>query len=388
MRRVRLVAPAAALLVGLAAMSTAAAGAAVVLQDDRSPRPVASTPATLGRTPPSSPAPSAPPPPPTPAATARAPVVASLDRVVPPDLLVVSRHGIDRHTARRVDKLPGVAESVRAAAGRVRVGGEWVPVLGVDPSMFRAWTPLGSARSDALWQALAYDQLVLSFGAAKRTGLALGRTYSVAATARVPLRLGAEADLGLPHVGGLVTRHTADALGLTRGSALLVNAPSAGIEALTRRVRHAVGDHARVVPLRADTTVTRASVPHGSPTTYLQLYRQAATRCPGLSWTVLAAIGQVESGHGRNMGPSSAGAVGPMQFLPSTWSEYGVDGNGDGRTDVWDPLDAVPAAADYLCRFGAGRGGGSLSAAVFAYNHSDAYVREVLALADAYARAG
>jgi membrane-bound lytic murein transglycosylase B len=73
-----------------------------------------------------------------------------------------------------------------------------------------------------------------------------------------------------------------------------------------------------------------------------------------------------------------------MQFLPSTWQYSGVDGDGDGKADIMSAYDAVPAAALYLCRNGAGRGGQSLYNAIFSYNHADWYVREVLALAAEY----
>ena len=73
-----------------------------------------------------------------------------------------------------------------------------------------------------------------------------------------------------------------------------------------------------------------------------------------------------------------------MQFLPSTWAAYGVDGDGDGTTDIMSPYDAIPAAAGYLCRSGANRGPDGLYDAVFAYNHLDAYVQKVLATARAY----
>jgi cell wall-associated NlpC family hydrolase len=114
------------------------------------------------------------------------------------------------------------------------------------------------------------------------------------------------------------------------------------------------------------------------PATYLALYEAAAGRCPGLPWTVLAAVGTVESGNGQNTAVSSAGAVGPMQFEPATWARWGVDGDGDGVKDPRDPADAIPAAADYLCASGA-RGGRNIPAALFAYNHSGAYVQQVLA---------
>jgi cell wall-associated NlpC family hydrolase len=92
------------------------------------------------------------------------------------------------------------------------------------------------------------------------------------------------------------------------------------------------------------------------PPDLLGLYQQAASVCPGLPWPVLAGIGKVESDHNRPRGQvSPAGAQGPMQFLPTTWTQYGLDGNNDGRPDPFDPADAIPAAANYLCAHGAVR---------------------------------
>ena len=68
----------------------------------------------------------------------------------------------------------------------------------------------------------------------------------------------------------------------------------------------------------------------------------------GVPWQVLAAINKIESNFGRNMGPSSAGAVGWMQFMPDTWLRWGVDANGDGVADPWNPDDAIFAAGRYL----------------------------------------
>src|SRR5262249_39983261 len=72
----------------------------------------------------------------------------------------------------------------------------------------------------------------------------------------------------------------------------------------------------------------------------------------GVSWQVLAAINKIESNFGRNMGPSSAGAVGWMQFMPSTWLRWGVDADGDGVADPSNPADAIYAAARYLAATG------------------------------------
>jgi len=125
----------------------------------------------------------------------------------------------------------------------------------------------------------------------------------------------------------------------------------------------------------------------GVPKSLVTLYQESAEEyCPGMSWTVLAAINEIESGDGANEGPSSAGALGPMQFIPSTWAEWGIDGFGQtGTPDIMDPLDAVPSAARLLCAAGAGKTA-TLSAAIFAYNHATWYVAEVLALASEYAQ--
>lgn len=127
------------------------------------------------------------------------------------------------------------------------------------------------------------------------------------------------------------------------------------------------------------------------PPDYLRSYTDAAGACPSLPWSVLAGIGKVESDHGRSVAPgvhagaNRAGARGPMQFLPSTFARHGVDGDGDGRTDVYNPTDAIHSAANYLCASGA-RGGTDegLREAIYAYNHADSYVDQVLEWAAKY----
>lgn len=117
---------------------------------------------------------------------------------------------------------------------------------------------------------------------------------------------------------------------------------------------------------------------------YRKLYRESA-RQYGFreDWYILAAVGKVESDHGANMGPSTAGAMGPMQFLPSTWETAGVDGDGDGVANIMDPRDAIPAAAGYLKTGGAPQ---DWYAALFSYNHADWYVIKVLGVAEGYRR--
>ena len=112
---------------------------------------------------------------------------------------------------------------------------------------------------------------------------------------------------------------------------------------------------------------------------------QSAGSAYGVPWEVLGAINKIESNFGRNMGPSSAGALGWMQFMPETWMRWGMDADGDGVANPWDPEDAIYAAARYLAAAGAAE---DISRAIFAYNHADWYVRDVLELAQVFAGGG
>jgi membrane-bound lytic murein transglycosylase B len=158
------------------------------------------------------------------------------------------------------------------------------------------------------------------------------------------------------------------------------------LDARARELAQAERTEARIAAERAAaaaaaTDVASTATAGGIPTNFLALYQAAATTCPGLPWPVLAAVGQVESGHGSNMGPSSAGAMGPMQFLPSTFAGYAVDGDRDGVADIWNPSDAIYSAARYLCANGGGNGPQGLYNALWRYNHADWYVLMVVRVA-------
>src|ERR671915_979030 len=130
------------------------------------------------------------------------------------------------------------------------------------------------------------------------------------------------------------------------------------------------------------------------PPQLLPVYQTAADSCPGLPWSVLAAIGKVETNHGLLQAPgvtsgaNFAGAAGPMQIgiggkAGNTWAAYAVDADGGGA-DVYNPVDAIFTAANYLCQNGADRGA-DVAGAIFAYNHADWYGTKVLAIASTYA---
>jgi Transglycosylase SLT domain/Peptidase family M23 len=110
------------------------------------------------------------------------------------------------------------------------------------------------------------------------------------------------------------------------------------------------------------------------PPFLLPIYQAAGTQY-GIRWEVLAAINEIETDYGRNLNVSSAGALGWMQFMPSSWRTYGVDANNDNQKDPYNPVDAIFAAARYLKAAG---GDQNLRRAIFAYNHADWYVDSVL----------
>jgi hypothetical protein len=141
------------------------------------------------------------------------------------------------------------------------------------------------------------------------------------------------------------------------------------------------------IPTLTNPTMSLATlgpVPVGVPNFFINKFRvppfllsiyQAAGIQYGIRWEVLAAINEIETDYGRNLNVSSAGAMGWMQFIPSSWKTYGVDANGDGKIDPYNPVDAIFAAARYLKAAGADQ---DLRKAIFSYNHADWYVDSVL----------
>jgi transglycosylase-like protein with SLT domain/peptidase M23-like protein len=148
------------------------------------------------------------------------------------------------------------------------------------------------------------------------------------------------------------------------------------------KVRNADG-----TPTKANPTYTLAlpgPAPIGVPNFFIEKFSvppfllpiyQAAGIEYGVRWEILAAINEIETDYGRNLNVSTAGAVGWMQFLPSTWRRYGVDANNDKRKDPYNPVDAIFSAARYLRAAGAQH---HMRQAIFAYNHADWYVDSVL----------
>ena len=110
------------------------------------------------------------------------------------------------------------------------------------------------------------------------------------------------------------------------------------------------------------------------PVFLLPIYQAAGIQY-GVRWEILAAINEIETDYGRNLNVSSAGALGWMQFIPSSWRAYGVDANKDGKKDPYNPVDAIFAAGRYLKAAGYEK---DVRRSIFAYNHADWYVDSVM----------
>ncbi len=164
------------------------------------------------------------------------------------------------------------------------------------------------------------------------------------------------------------------------GAGTKTTEPNRGAQGKIKRGKRAPKPSALTPPLPLSLSSSIAGVPgffiesFRIPPFLLPIF-QAAGTAYGVPWQVLAAINEVETDYGRDLSVSSAGAEGWMQFLPSSWETYGVDANGDGYKDPYNPADAIFAAARYLRAAGAAT---DVRGAIFSYNHSQAYVESVM----------
>ena len=326
---------------------------------------------------------------PIPQQVSRSTHLAPLGRLVAPDVIVRLPHAAKPNAVRRLRHRDGITAVAVADRGDIRVRGHRLHAIGVDPSAIRRFTPATTARSRPLWLSVARGEMTLAYSAAQPFKRDLGDSVTVrgARYHAATLRLGAFASVGVGGAQVVVDRQIARRLGLRRDRVVVVSAPHLSIDTIDAIVHETFGAAAKAATVRPETVDQSTMSSYAAqtiPASYLDLYRRAAATCPGMPWTVLAGIGEVETGHGANVHTSTKGAEGPMQFLPSTFAAYGVDADGDGVADIQNPADAVFSAARYLCAAGAGRGGQALYDAIWAYNHADWYVRLVLQYAVAY----
>ena len=194
-------------------------------------------------------------------------------QAVEADLLVTATHRLSSADLRTIRQMRGVVATEQVDTGVVVLHGHRVATLGVTPASFRRWTPTPTRRSDPLWASIARGELSADFDLSRNLKVPLGSTQSVHGSS---LRLGALAAMGLPGYDLTVSTDVGHQLGLTRGTALLVSAPSQDLVALRGRLAAATPVGVSVALLRADAP---SAVPAGGflSNAQIQAVVQAAT---------------------------------------------------------------------------------------------------------------
>jgi len=157
-------------------------------------------------------------------------------RLVEATILVTSNKSLGAAKLRALRHISGVKRTLTVAVGNAVIDGHRARVLGVDPAMFRPWTPRLTAGSQPLWQSIARGELTASFDMGHQARLPLGQTVMVRSRYRVPIRIGAFASVGMAGIDAVVSRSRAMELGLRPQSGFVISAPH--VDPLT--VRHEV----------------------------------------------------------------------------------------------------------------------------------------------------
>jgi len=231
-----------------------------------------------------------------------------------PDLIAAVPTGVTQAQLARIGKLAGVRAVLAVDGGEVSVNGRRADVLGVSGPEFRSWTPPQTAAANSVWTGLAQGRLVATSAAARKLGLTAGQTYQVSAAIQARVPAGPATALSVPGVDAIVNSTRSAQLGLVPDVAVLINAPGANLASLLPEIKSVIGVHGQVRNLVPYFSVSASKLPvatdvpaSGVPSSYLMLYQESAKEyCPGMSWTVLAAIGEIESGDGASVGSSSA----------------------------------------------------------------------------------
>ncbi len=190
-----------------------------------------------------------------PLATAAVPVVAPLRHLDPADVIVVAQHSLPRNAMAAIKKLPGVTTAASLDAARIRVNGNFVAMIGVDPSSFRSFAARPTASSNRLWQNVAGGGIAVSYDMGKQARLPLGGTVHVAGRSAADLRVGGFATAGIGGIDAVVSHQTATSLGLPPGNAIVISAPKADLTALVSQIKQVVPKRTAVQPLVYTTIV-------------------------------------------------------------------------------------------------------------------------------------
>ena len=180
---------------------------------------------------------------------AQTPGVAPLSRLRPADLLVVAPTTLPASLTRRVGRLRGVAAVQRLDAGSLKVNGEFIQMLGVNPSRFRAFAARPTARSTALWRSVAAGDIAVSYSMGRENRLKLGSKVHVAGAQPEDLRVGGYGTVGISGVDAVVSDSVATSLGIPSDNALVVSAPRARLARLMHKIKRMLPRHAAIAQL-------------------------------------------------------------------------------------------------------------------------------------------
>ena len=165
---------------------------------------------------------------------------ASIRRLLPADVLVVSDDPLPAGAVAKVRRLPGVRAAEPVDAARVRVNGSLAAVLGVDPSGFRRFAAKPTAMNTALWSSVANGAIAVSYTMGREAKLPAGSMVEVAGQQLETLQVGGLGTVGIPGVDAVVSDATARSLGFPAGNAIVISAPGARLPTLKSRIKAAV----------------------------------------------------------------------------------------------------------------------------------------------------
>lgn len=229
-----------------------------------------------------------------------------LTRLLQPDVLVVAKRSLPAALVHRLRRLAGVAAAVPVDAGRVRVNGVFVNVLGVNPAAFRPFAARPTARSTTLWQNVAAGGMAISYTMGHQDRLTLAKPVQVAGVRTIKLPVAGFGTVGIGGVDAVVSDAVAKALGLPAANAIVISAPKARLDRLTARIKKLAPPGAAVAPLVTQVIVGSRTVTTGAA--------GAIGRATGPGLTAVQTAKFLAAAESRVGMPYVWGSAGPTRF--------------------------------------------------------------------------
>ncbi len=214
-------------------------------------------------------------------------------KLLPADLLVVDPSSLPAASVGRIRKLAGVEAAVPVAAGRIKVNGVFVNVLGVDPAAFRPFAAKPTAGSATLWNNIAAGGMAISYTMGKQDRLSLNKPVKVIGARAMKLPVAGFGTVGIGGVDAVVSSGVAKSLGLPSVNAIVISAPNARLDVLMRKIKKLLPAQASVAALVTQIIAGRTSVTTGSAGEFITTNQGAGLTSPQLTRFLSAAISRV-----------------------------------------------------------------------------------------------